>query len=224
MRRLTIALDGPAGVGKSTVAKEVAQALDYRLVDTGAIYRVVALLAKRHGIAYDDDTKLAGLVKDLPISFRYENGINRVFLNGEDVSQVIRTEDISRSASNVSARPVVRDGLLALQRQLAGAGGAVLEGRDIGTVVCPQAEVKFFLDASVDERARRRFRELQEKGTEVNFEDVHRQVEQRDSQDRNRDVAPLRPAADAHLLDCTHLSIAEVVQTIVNVVKHKVND
>jgi cytidylate kinase len=181
-------------------------------------------LAKRHGIAYDDDTKLAGLVKDLPISFRYENGINRVFLNGEDVSQVIRTEDISRSASNVSARPVVRDGLLALQRQLAGAGGAVLEGRDIGTVVCPQAEVKFFLDASVDERARRRFRELQEKGTEVNFEDVHRQVEQRDSQDRNRDVAPLRPAADAHLLDCTHLSIAEVVQTIVNVVKHKVND
>ena len=216
---ITVALDGPAGVGKSTVAKRVARALGYRLVDTGAIYRVVALEAVRQKIAPDDDNGLAAITQRLEISFKFVADTNHVLLGTEDVTAAIRTEEISRLASLISARPVVRAGLIALQRRLAGQGGAVLEGRDIGTVICPNAEVKFFLDASVEERASRRHRELQAKGQEIPFADVLAQVKQRDHNDRTRAIAPLIPAPDAIQLDCTKLAADDVVKIVVEAVR-----
>lgn len=212
---ITLAIDGPAGAGKSTVAKIVARSLGYRLVDTGAIYRAVALLAQRRGIAWDDDAGLGPIVSDLDIDFAFVGEVNHVHVHGEDVSEAIRTPEISRGASEVSARPVVRQGLLGLQRKLAGAGGVVLEGRDIGTVVCPQAEVKIFLDADPVERARRRYEELRAKGLQEPFEQVKDQLMERDSRDTGRELAPLRAADDALRLDSTRMSLAEVVARVV---------
>jgi cytidylate kinase len=212
---VTVAIDGPAGAGKSTVAKAVASTLAYRLVDTGAIYRAVALLALRRGVALDDDAGLAPLVSGLVIDFVFEHGVNHVRVHGEDVTEGIRTPEVSRGASVVSARPVVREGLLELQRRLAGEGGAVLEGRDIGTVVCPGAPVKFFLDASLSERARRRQRELAEAGRDSDYTAVLADITARDERDSKRDVAPLKPAPDAVRLDSTALPVVEVVRRIV---------
>lgn len=218
-RGLTVAIDGPAGAGKSTVAKAVADALAYRLVDTGAVYRSVALLARRKNIALDDDAGLAEIVDSLTIDFAMADGINRVTLFGEDVTDLIRTPDISKAASDVSTRPVVRRGLLELQRRLAGSGGAVLEGRDIGTVVCPDAPVKFFLDAHPEERARRRFEELKARGKDTTLEHVMGEMTARDAQDQGRDIAPLKVADDAVVLDSTKLSPTEVVERIVEAVR-----
>ena len=212
---ITVAIDGPAGAGKSTVAKEVARALGYALVDTGAIYRAVALLAQRRNIAWDDDAGLTPIVQNLAIVFEFHDGINRVWLSGEDVSDTIRTPEISRGAAAVSARPQVRAGLLELQRRLAGQGGAVLEGRDIGTVVCPNAPVKFFLDASDDERARRRFEELVARGDKPVLAEVMRDMQARDGQDRQRQHAPLVAAPDAVHLDSTQMTVDAVIRTIV---------
>lgn len=212
---ITVAIDGPAGAGKSTVAKEVADALGYVLVDTGAIYRCVTLLAMRRNIVWDDGKKLVPLIDTLNISFSLQDGVNRVFLDREDVTLAIRARDISQHVSAVSAFPEVRLALLDLQRQLAGQGGAVLEGRDIGTVVCPDAPVKFFLDASPQERARRRYEELVARGENVALEEVLEEIIARDALDRSRDHAPLKPAADAVLLDSTRLSVQEVIDTIV---------
>ena len=216
---ITVAIDGPAGAGKSTVAKEVARALGYALVDTGALYRSVALLAERQGIGWEDDAGLAPLVRDLAISFEFQEGINRVTLEGEDVTDAIRAPDISRGAALVSARPQVRAGLLDLQRRLAGEGGAVLEGRDIGTVVCPTAPVKFFLDASDEERARRRYEELMTRGDAPEFDDVLRDLRARDKQDRGRAHAPLKAAEDAQHLDSTTLPVEDVIRIIVEAVR-----
>jgi len=218
-RGVTVAIDGPAGAGKSTVAKAVAAAVGYRLVDTGAIYRAVALLAHRRGVALDDDGGLAPLVVGLVIDFALAGGVNRVRVHGDDVTDAIRTPEMSRGASVVSARPVVRAGLLDLQRRLAGEGGAVLEGRDIGTVVCPAAPVKFFLDATLAERARRRQRELAEAGRESEYAAVLADITARDERDSRRDVAPLKPAPDAVILDSTALSVDEVVRRIVDAVR-----
>ena len=212
---ITVAIDGPAGAGKSTVAREVARQLTYSLVDTGAIYRSVALLARRAEVDWQDDVGLARIVADLKIGFDFRDDDNRVLLAGEDVTEAIRSGPISRGASVVSARPVVRQGLLALQRRLAGAGGAVLEGRDIGTVVYPDAPVKFFLHASDDERARRRFEELQGRGEALTLAEVRRDLLERDATDRDRAHAPLVAAADAILLDTTARPVEEVVATIV---------
>ena len=164
---------------------------------------------------------LGPLVLGLDINFRFDNGKNHVWLAGRDVTEAIRTPRISLGASSVSARPIVRDGLLALQRRLAGGRGAVLEGRDIGTVVFPEAPVKIYLDASDEERARRRHRELLAKGQPLAFEQVLAEQRQRDAQDQNRAVAPLKPAADAVRLDCTQLSIDEVVAAILTVVRKR---
>ena len=218
-RSITVAIDGPAGAGKSTVAKRVAQALGYALVDTGAIYRAVALVSERAGVRWDDDDGLGRIAQRLTITFKFAGGDNRVFLEGEDVTEAIRAPHISMGASTVSARPAVRQGLLALQRRLAGAGGAVLEGRDIGTVVCPEAAVKIFLDASAEERARRRFRELVDKGQKPVFEEVLAEQARRDLQDQSRAIAPLRPAEDALVLDSTKLPIGEVVEQILGAVR-----
>jgi CMP/dCMP kinase len=216
---VTVAIDGPAGAGKSTVAKAVAKQLDYSLVDTGAIYRSVALLALRRGLSFDDDSALAAIVGGLQIAFELKDGVNQVRLHGEDVTDAIRTPEVSQAASKVSALPGVRAGLLGLQRRLAAAGGVVLEGRDIGTVVCPDAEVKFFLDASDEERARRRTKELTERGASADYGHVLADIRERDARDQNRAHAPLKPAADALILDSTHLSPDEVIQRIVEAVR-----
>jgi cytidylate kinase len=218
---ITVAIDGPAGAGKSTVAKQVAQALGFVLVDTGAIYRSVALLAKREGLSWDDEAPLLPIVRHLAITFSFEAGINRVFIEHEDVTDKIRTGEISRGAAAVSSHPGVRQGLLAMQRHLAGQGGAVLEGRDIGTVVCPEAPVKFFLDATPQERARRRYEELRSRGEQVELADVLQEIEARDALDRARAHAPLKAADDAEHLDSTKLSADEVIATIVAAVRRR---
>jgi cytidylate kinase len=219
----TIAIDGPAGAGKSTVARAVAESLGYVLVDTGAIYRSVALLAQRAEVARDDDEALAQIVGNLELSFRLEEGRNHVLLAGEDVTSAIREPSISMVASAISSRPVVRAGLLELQRRLAAAGdGAVLEGRDIGTVVCPQAEVKVFLGATAEERARRRHLELQASGDATPYHEVLAEMNLRDQQDSERAVAPLAPASDAVIIDSTRLAVEEVVEWIVTLVRRRV--
>jgi cytidylate kinase len=206
-----VAIDGPAGAGKSTVARQLASRLGFAIIDTGAIYRSVALAARRAGIAWDDDEGLRRLLDaGLGLSFDGE----RVLLSGEDVTEAIRAPEISRGASVVSARPVVRQKLLQLQRDLGHAAprGAVLEGRDIGTVVFPDAQVKFFLTASDTARAQRRHAELAEKGIQVPLEEVFADQQRRDKDDTERAIAPLRPAPDAVRVDTTGLDLSEVVE------------
>ncbi len=221
MRPVIVAIDGPAGAGKSSVARAVATRLDLVLVDTGAIYRCVALSASRGGVAWTDDEGLGRLLPGLSIGFRFEGGVNRVLLNGEDVSDAIRTPEMSRGASAVSARPVVRAGLLELQRRLArGApAGAVLEGRDIGTVVFPDAAVKVFITASDEIRAGRRHAELTAKGTASSLDDVLAEQRVRDRDDSTRALAPLRPAGDATVLDTSALSLEQVVERVIALVE-----
>jgi cytidylate kinase len=218
-RPFIVAVDGPAGAGKSTTSRRLAARLGFAMVDTGAIYRTVALAASRAGIAFDDDERLGALLPAIRVRFEppppgSEGGSQRVFLGDEDVSVAIRTPPMSLGASAVSARPVVRAGLLDLQRRLAtapGIRGAVLEGRDIGTVVFPSADAKYFLDAAAEVRAGRRFMELQAKGDPQPFEAVLADQRKRDRDDSSRDVSPLCAAADAVLVDTSSLSLDEVV-------------
>ncbi|ATB38506.1 cytidylate kinase [Cystobacter fuscus] len=215
-RPFIVAIDGPAGAGKSTVSKVLARRLGFALVDTGAIYRCVALKARREGIAFDDDAGLGALLASVHVSFEVVGEDNHVFLDGEDVSEEIRTPENSMAASQVSSRPVVREGLLSLQRRLAlqAPKGAILEGRDIGTVVFPDADAKFFLEADPDIRARRRFEELFQKGVERTLPDVLADQVKRDQDDASRAVAPLKPADDARRVDSSLLPLSEVVRTL----------
>lgn len=215
-RPVIVAIDGPAGAGKSTVSKILAVRLGFTLVDTGAIYRCVALKARRAGVAFDDQVGLQRVLDGLDVRFRMEDDVNRVLLDGEDVSQAIRTPENSLAASQVSSRPVVRDGLLELQRRLALAAeqGAILEGRDIGTVVFPDADVKVFLHADPAVRAKRRYEELFQKGHEKPVDEVLAEQNKRDREDSERAVAPLKAAADAVQLDSTQLPLSEVVHRI----------
>lgn len=223
MRPFIVAIDGPAGAGKSTVSKLLARRLGLSFVDTGALYRTVALSARRQGIATGDDAALSGLLGRIGISFKAVGEENRVYLDGEDVSAEIRTPDISLAASAVSARPVVRQGLLGLQRRLAleAPVGAVLEGRDIGTVVFPDADLKFFLEASADVRARRRYEELFQKGAESTLDEVLADQTKRDRDDATRAVAPLRPADDAVRVDSSGLPLSEVVQRLERTIRER---
>lgn len=219
MRPFLLAIDGPAGAGKSTASRRAAAALGFAMVDTGAIYRTVALAAVRAGIPLDDDAALGRLLPGIRIAFRP----GAVLLDGADVSRDIRTPEISRGASVVSARPVVRAALLDLQRQLALAAptGAVLEGRDIGTVVFPDADLKIFLTASAETRARRRYEELRARGEDITFEAVLAAQRQRDRDDSDRAIAPLRAAEDAVALDTSDLSLDEVVDRIVSLARER---
>jgi cytidylate kinase len=221
VRPVIVAIDGPAGAGKSTAARLVASRLGYALVDTGAIYRTVALAAARQGVAFDDDAGLGALLPAVQIRFAPSaepGGGQRVLLGDEDVSAAIRTPPMSLGASAVSARPVVRAGLLELQRRLAlapGNAGAVLEGRDIGTVVFPDADVKVFLTATPEERARRRHAELTAKGDPSSYDQVLGDQLRRDRDDSSRAVAPLKPAGDAVVLETSGLALDAVVERIV---------
>jgi cytidylate kinase len=238
--RLRVAIDGPAGAGKGTAARGLAERLGYILIDTGALYRAVALAARRAGIAWDDEAAVGALARRLadeeriaiaagaaalpaePPSVDQAGGSGmRVLLDGEDVSGEIRTPDISLGASRVSAIPDVRQALLAMQRRAGAGGGVVLEGRDIGTVVLPDAEVKFFLTAPAEIRAKRRFDELVARGVPVSFEETLVDVLRRDKADSERAVAPLRKAEDALLIDSAHRSPAQIVEEMARVVEER---
>lgn len=228
-RPFIVAVDGPAGAGKSTASRRLAARLGFALVDTGAIYRTVALAASRAGIAFDDDARLAALLPSLEIGFAPpaegdSAAGQRVLLGGEDVSRAIRTPPMSLGASAVSARSVVRAGLLDLQRRLAVAAanrGAVLEGRDVGTVVFPDADAKFFLTASDEVRARRRFEELRARGDPSSLEQVLAEQRRRDRDDSQRAVAPLKPAPDAILVDTSGLALDQVVERLAGEVEER---
>jgi cytidylate kinase len=227
-RRPIVAIDGPAGAGKSTVARRVAQALGYLLVDTGALYRAIALSASRRAIGFDDAERVGELAEDLARSGavrlrRDSEGVARVELDGEDVSGFIRTPEISQGASKVSAVPRVREALLEMQRAAGRAGGVVLEGRDIGSVVFPDAEVKVFLTASVDERAKRRLADLVRAGTPMDLEAVKGEVVERDRRDSTRPIAPLVRAKDAVVVDSSTLTVDAVVDSIVALVRRAEN-
>jgi len=222
-RPFLLAIDGPAGAGKSTVSRKVAHRLGFSMIDTGALYRAVALAARRAGIAYEDEAGLEALLRDLDLRLEGSEE-SRVFLEGEDVSLAIRTPEISLGASRVSTVRAVREGLLDLQRRLglSAPRGAVLEGRDIGTVVFPDADAKFFLTASVEQRARRRYEELRARGEDVSFDEVLADQIRRDKRDTERALAPLRPAEDAFVVDSTARTIDEVVDEIVCITESRI--
>jgi len=219
--RLIIAIDGPSGAGKSTITRMLADRLGYVNIDTGAMFRSVALMAHRAGIDPQDESALERLCAGLDISFDRSCGGCRVLVNGEDVSAEIRTPEISLLTSIVSTKKVVRGCMMRLQRSMGERGGVVLEGRDIGTVVFPHAQVKFFLSASVDERGRRRFEELRARGEDVTLAQTIAEVEQRDRQDLEREHAPLRRAEDAVEIDSTTLTLQEVLTRMESIVMER---
>lgn len=218
MSKFSVAIDGPAGAGKSTIAKAAAQALGFVYVDTGAIYRTVGLAAKRSGYAGDDRNGVVGMLPSLDIDMRYVDGIQRMFLNGEDVSEEIRTPEASVYASNVAAMPEVRSFLMEMQRRMARQYDVLMDGRDIGTVVLPDAQLKIFLTASARERARRRYAQLLEKGTDQSFETVLAEIEERDKRDSERETAPLKQAEDAVLLDTSDLDCEQSIRAVIDLV------
>lgn len=220
---MVIAIDGPAGSGKSTVARLVARQLGFMYVDTGAMYRAVTLAALERGVSLDDQEKLSLLARSLdlrlePVESPDGESQSRVFLDGREVTQAIRSQAVTAGVSQVSACAGVREALTELQRSIACSRDVVLEGRDIGTVVCPEAEIKVFLTASLRERARRRHAQLAAQGMEVSLQDVEQDIQRRDKYDSSRTVAPLRKATDAVELDTTGLTVDEVVRSICNLV------
>ena len=221
MKKLIVAIDGPSGAGKSTLSKELSRQLAYLNIDTGAMYRSVALLAQQRRIDPHDHAALEALCADLNIEFCQEGTGERVILNGVDVSTQIRTPEISLLTAEVAACPAVRAAMVRLQRKMGEKGGVVLEGRDIGTVVFPHADVKFFLSASAEERGRRRYEELSSRGAGVTLRQTIAEVEARDVADTQRAHAPLRQASDAVVIDSTQMSIVEVLNRMLKVVRQR---
>ena len=222
-KTVTIAIDGPAGAGKSTIARRLAAELGYYYVDTGAIYRTVAYFLDLLGISPKDADGVSRYIDELTIDIYYdENGLQHMLMNGMDVTEEIRTPDISQKASLVSAQPVVREMLLDMQRDVARENNVIMDGRDIGTVVLPKADVKIFLTASAEVRAQRRHVELQAKGAKDSFEQVLSDIQRRDHQDSTRAIAPLKAAKDAVTVDTSGMDIDEVVNTIRRIVLQKV--
>ena len=219
---ISVAIDGPAGAGKSTIAKRVAAELGWLYVDTGAIYRTVGYHMSLMGIGPKDKDGIERCIDDVNIQIDYQaDGVQHMILNGQDVTELIRSPEMSMMASGVSAQSCVRDYLLEMQRSLARTHNVVMDGRDIGTVVLPHAQVKIFLTASAEVRADRRFKELTAKGEQVKYEDVYLDIVKRDEQDMNRKIAPLKCAEDAELLDCSYLSIDQVVAEMKAIIRKK---
>lgn len=216
-----IAIDGPAGAGKSTVAKAVAEKLGFLYVDTGAMYRAMGLFFLDQGTDTNEEKEINRSVKQAEVSLQLQGGVQHVYLNGTDVTGRIRTEEAGMMASQTSAYQAVREKLVRTQKKIAQSQNVVMDGRDIGTVVLPKAQLKIFLTASVETRARRRFLELTEKGQNPDLAEIEKDIEQRDDQDRNRKISPLRQAEDAVLLDSSDLTAAQVTEKIVRMAKEK---
>lgn len=212
----SIAIDGPAGAGKSTIAKLVAKKLDYIYVDTGAMYRAIAYELVRTGVDIEDEKALTDACSKMKIEIKYEDGVQQVYMNGENVTPYLRTEETGNMASKSSAKAPVRAALLDIQRNMAVEHNVVMDGRDIGTNVLPNAETKIYLTASADERANRRYKELTEKGEVADFEKIKADIIERDERDMNRDIAPLKQAEDAVLVDSSDMTIDEVVDAILS--------
>ena len=215
------AIDGPAGAGKSTIARRVAKELSFIYVDTGAMYRAMALYLLRREVNKDDTEQIGNICQDAEISIEYQNGEQIVLLNDENVNSYLRTEEVGNMASVSSAVPRVREKLLSLQRKLAGDMSVVMDGRDIGTTILPDADVKIYLTASSLTRAKRRYLELQEKGTVCNLDEIQKDIEERDQRDMNREISPLRQAEDAVLVDSSDLTIQQVVDRILQIFRSK---
>lgn len=218
---INIAIDGPAGAGKSTIAKTVSKNLGYIYVDTGALYRTIGLNVLRQGKDTKKPDEVVSTLADVKVSLRFVDGEQRVFLGEEDVSEAIRQNEVSMAASNVSSIPAVRDFLFDLQRNIASENNCIMDGRDIGTVVLPDAKIKIYLTASAEARADRRFKELTEKGQSVDYNVILEEIKKRDYQDMNREIAPLKKAEDAVLVDTTELNLQESIDYMVKVIKER---
>lgn len=216
-----IAIDGPAGAGKSTIAKQLAKELSFIYVDTGAMYRSMALYFMRNGVSKEDEAAISDACKTVEVSIVYENGEQQVLLNGENVSKEIRKEEVGKMASATSVYKDVRKKLVELQQKLAADKDVIMDGRDIGTCVLPNAQVKIYLTASVETRAKRRYQELQEKGVACDLEAIKKDIADRDYQDMHREISPLKQAEDAVLVDSSDMGIEEVVETIKNIYREK---
>ena len=222
MKYKSIAVDGPSGAGKSTMANKLARALGFLYVDTGAIYRTLGLFALRQGISPEDEAAVSKLLPMVSIRLDYgEDWVQKMYLNGEDVTDAIRTPEVSTAASQISAIPGVRDFLMDMQRDLAKQGNVIMDGRDIGTVVLPDADVKIFLTASAEDRARRRFEELAARGSRTDYGTVLADIRERDHRDSTRSAAPLRQAEDALLVDTTGNSMEESFEVLLQTVREK---
>ncbi len=219
---INIAIDGPAGAGKSTIAKTVSKKLGYIYVDTGALYRTVGLNALRNGVDTKDAEGVIATLDGLKVSLRFVNNEQRVFLGEEDVSEAIRQNEVSMAASNVSAIPTVREFLFDLQRDIAKNNNCIMDGRDIGTVVLPDAQIKLFLTASAEARADRRFKELTEKGQSVDYDVILKEIKERDYQDSHREIAPLKQADDAILVDSTEMDLPTTIEYMLDVIKERI--
>ncbi len=217
----SVAIDGPAGAGKSTIAKLLATKMNYIYVDTGAMYRAMAVYFSQNNVNPSDEDAINEAVKNVDITICYEDGVQQVILNGENVTSILRTEQTGKMASMTSKYAAVRTKLVDLQRKLADTSNVIMDGRDIGTTVLPNAFAKIFLTASSDARAQRRFKELTEKGEECNFDDIKADIEQRDYEDSHRAISPLKQAEDAVLLDTSDMSIEQVVEAMVKIIDEK---
>ncbi|MBQ3524166.1 MAG: (d)CMP kinase [Clostridia bacterium] len=218
---INVAIDGPAGAGKSTVARAAAQKLGYIYVDTGALYRAVGVYCLRKGIETTDAQSVGAILNEITVELKFIDGVQHVFLNGDDVSTEIRLPEASMAASNVSAIPAVRAFLFDLQRDIAAKNNCIMDGRDIGTVVLPNAQVKIFLTADDTERAMRRYKELLEKGSTVTYQEVLDDLRVRDYNDSHREIAPLKPAEDSVIVNTTNYTLEESINKIVETVEEK---
>lgn len=219
---VNVAVDGPAGAGKSTISRAAAKELGFIYVDTGALYRAVGVYALRNGIGTKDSENIEKALKDIVVELKFVGDVQHVFLNGEDVSTEIRTPEASMAASDVSAIPCVRAFLFDLQRDIAKKNNCLMDGRDIGTVVLPDAKIKIFLTASAEERAKRRYKELVEKGAKDTYEEVLADLGKRDYQDSHREIAPLKPAEDSIIVDTSDYNFDEAKNIIVNIIKERI--
>ena len=216
-----VAIDGPAGAGKSTIAKSVAAEMNFIYVDTGAMYRAIGLYLIRNGIRAEDNEQISARCKEAQVSIQYVDGKQVVLLNGEDVNPYIRTEEVGNMASASSANPAVRAQLLDLQRDLAAKNDVIMDGRDIGTNILPNAQVKIYLTASIEVRAKRRYNELVAKGVDCDLKEIEKDIAERDERDMNREIAPLKQAEDAIFLDTSDMNIEEVKNAIIDLIRSK---